>query len=470
MPHAPDPSLRAPASSLSQAVSRTLRRRFRGELFLPEENGYDDARRLWNGRYDKRPSLIARCTGVADVMEIVRFARENGLPAAVRSGRHDLAGRCLMDGEISIDLTQMKGVRVEPGRRTARAQAGVRWREFTPELQALGFAAGGPMDSSVTVSGYGLGGGLNLFMRCHGLACDNITSLDMVTAAGELLTVDEHSHPDLFWAMRGAGANFGVVTSIEYRVYPVRTVLAGNVTWVLGDNPRKRARELLGFLRDWNLTVPDEVTTFAYLLNDPTSGPLISIWACYVGDIARGEQVLRPLRTFGLPTADDVREVTYEEQQTRVDFVAPPGRNYYYRTQFLRWLDDATLDALVDLYVKHTVPELFIILEHFGGAIRRVSPADSAFSGRDADYCLLFGVGYEGTAAAERHGTMIRELGAAMAPFATGRAYVNYLESDELERVPSAFGSERYARLQAVKKQYDPTNLFRFSQSIAPAP
>lgn len=446
-----------------------LRANFRGNIFLPDENGYDDARRLWNARFDKKPSLIAQCTGVADVMAIVRFARERGLGAAVRSGRHDMSGRCVADNEISIDLSQMQSVRVDPARGTLRAQAGARWREVTREAQALGYAAGGPMDSSVTVSGYGLGGGLNLFMRCHGLACDNIVSLDLVTAAGELLTVDENTHPDLFWAMRGAGANFGVVTSIEYRLYPIRTVLAGNVVWDVGSEPRRGARELLGFLRDYNLTVPDEVTTFAYLLSDPSSRrPIISIWMCYVGDIARGEEVLRPLRTFGSAIVDDVREVTYEEQQTRVDFVAPPNRFYYYRTQLLRKLDDATLGALVDEYVQHTCPELFIILEHFGGAISRVPEDATAFAGRDADYCLLFGGGTDTASDMEKLSPVIQGLGKAMVPFATGQAYINYLESDETERVPSAYGTQRYARLQAVKKKYDPTNFFRFSQNIEP--
>ena len=402
-------------------------------------------------------------------MEIVRFARERGLGATVRSGYHDMSGRCLADDEISIDLSQMQGVRVDPVKGTVRAQAGARWREVTREVQALGYAAGGPMDSRVTVSGYGLGGGLNLFMRCHGLACDNIVSLDLVTAAGELLTVDENTNPDLFWAMRGAGANFGVVTSIEYRLYPITTVLAGNVTWAFGNDPSRGARELLTFLRDYNLTVPDEVTTFAYLLNDPSNGPVISIWMCYVGDISQGEEVLRPLRTFGSAIQDDVREVTYNEQQTRVDFVAPPGRFYYYRTQLLQKLDDDTLGALVNQYVEHTVPELFIILEHFGGAISRVPEESTAFAGRDADYCLLFGGGTDTAGGMEELSPVIRELGKAMTPFATGRAYINYLESDEMERIPSAYGDERYARLQAVKKKYDPTNFFRFSQSIEPA-
>lgn len=460
-------------NSISTAISddlvKSLRSNFQGNIFLPHEEGYDNARSMWNARFDKRPSLIAQCTGAADVIQIVRFARKQGLPASVRSGSHDLCGRSVMDGAISIDLSLMRGVRVNPTKGTVVAQAGAPWREVTRELQALGFAAGGPMDSNVTVTGYGLGGGLNLFMRCHGLACDNIVSLDVVTAEGELLTVDEHNHPDLFWAMRGAGANFGVVTSIEYKVYPIKTVIAGNVVWDLGDNPYENARELLSFLRDYNLTVPDEVTTFAYLLSDPESGkPVISIWMCYVGDIAQGEEVLHPLRSFGVALLDDVKEVTYEEQQTRVDFVAPPGRYYYYRTQLLRKLDDATLEALVNHYVQHTVPELFIILEHFGGAIARVPEEATAFAGRDADYCLLFGGGTDTDAQMRNLSPVIRTLGEALEPFATGKAYVNYLESDELERVPEAYGLKRYAKLMEVKKKYDPTNFFRFNQNIKP--
>jgi len=448
-----------------------LRTRFQGNLILPDDSGYDEARVLWNARFDKRPSLIAQCESVEDVQTIVRFAHEKNIGAAVRSGLHDMSGRCLIDNELSIDMTKMKGIEVDAERGVVRVQAGAQWREVTPAVQEFGFLAGGPMDSNVTVSGYGLGGGLNLFMRAHGLGCDNILSIDMVTADGELITVNENSHADLFWGMRGAGANFGVVTSMEYRLYPIKTVLAGSITWALSkDDPHSSAREIMKFLRDYNRTVPDEVTTFAYLLSDPDVGPIISIWTAYAGDVAEGEEILAPLRAFGEPIADDVREVTYEEQQTRVDFVAPPNRHYYYRTQLLQELNDATLDALIDEYVENTVPEIFVILEHFGGAIARVSEDATAFAGRDADYCLLFGGGTDTAAEMEQDiGPVIRSLGESMTPFTTGHAYINYLDSDEVARVPSAYGVVRYTRLQGLKMQYDPTNVFRFSQSIRPS-
>ena len=452
----------------SDAVNSALRPLFKGQLLLPNTVGYDEARTLWNARFDKRPSLIARCASEEDVIEIIRFARERDLPAAVRSGLHDMSGRCLMDDEISIDMTQMNKIAVDPVRKTVKAQAGAIWRDVTAEAQKYGLATGGPMDSSVTVSGYGLGGGLNLFMRAHGLACDNIVSIEMVAADGRQLVVSEHSHPDLFWAMRGAGANFGVVTSMEYRLYEIDTVLAGSVTWRLGDNPKTAARELLTHLRDYGLTAPDEVTTFTYLLSDPEAGPVISIWVCYLGDTAKGEEVLAPLRTYGSPVADDVREVPYAEQQTRVDFVAPDGRYYYYRTQLLAELNEETLGALADQFIEHTVPELFIILEHFGGAIARVSEDATAFAGRDADYCLLFGGGTDTAKQMERLSPVIRELGEGMAPYATGKAYINYLDSDEVERVPHAYGTARFERLQAIKAKYDPHTMFRFSQSIMP--
>ncbi|MEM9523634.1 MAG: FAD-binding oxidoreductase, partial [Pseudomonadota bacterium] len=206
---------------------------------LPGDATYDEARTLWNARFDKYPSMIARCASVDDVVEIVNFARMRGLSAAVRSGRHDLAGRCVMDDEISIDLTQMGKITVDPQKRSVRAEAGAIWRNVTTEVQKHGLATGGPMDSNVTVSGYGLGGGLNLLMRAHGLGCDNVLSIEMVSSGGEQIKVDKDNHPDLFWAMRGAGANFGVVTAMEYRLHPIPKVLAGNVTWALGDDSVK---------------------------------------------------------------------------------------------------------------------------------------------------------------------------------------------------------------------------------------
>lgn len=452
---------------LAADAAEHLKPVFSGELIMPDDASYDEARTLWNARFDKSPSMIARCSSAEDVVKVVNFASERGLGATVRSGRHDLAGRCLMDDEISIDLTQMGKISVDPVKRSVRAEAGATWRNVTAEVQKHGLATGGPMDSNVTVSGYGLGGGLNLMMRKHGLACDNILSIEMVTSDGDQITVDKNQHADLFWAMRGAGANFGVVTALEYQLHPIPTVLAGSVTWALGDDPVTDARGLLHHLRDYGLTAPDEVTTFTYLLNLPDVGPVISIWVCYTGDLEIGANVIEPLRSYGQPISDDVREVSYTEQQTRVDFVAPDGRHYYYRTQLLNRLDDSTLEALITQYVKHTVPELFIILEHFGGAIARVPEEETAFAGRDADYCLLFGGGTDTAVGMETLGPVIRELGEALVPHASGRAYINYLDSDQVGAVPNAYGAERYAKLQDIKQRYDAQNMFRFSQSIA---
>lgn len=461
----------SPEFDIVAEATRALSPSFRGALIGPQHADYDDARRFWSGRYDKRPGLIAGCVSPADVMDVVRFARGRGIPVSVRSGRHDLSGYSVIDRGLVIDASRMKGLRVDPTRRTVRAEAGVVWRELTREAQAFGLATGGAVAPDVTVTGYGIGGGQNLLQRRYGLGCDNIVSIDLVTADAELLTTSEAEHSDLFWAMCGAGANFGVVTSIEYRLHPVHTVLAGKIVYALGDPPAARAREILSFLRDFNASAPDALTAYIYLMDEPAIGPSISLLLCCLGPIEEGEALLRPLRSFGPPAEDTVAPVSYGALQTMFD--AEPlvlkMIHPYYKTHFVKHLDDTVIAALSEAYVEHRASGFGAILEPFDGAVRRVSPLANAFPEREADYCvLLFGIWMD-PANADASVRPVRDTWKALAPFSTGRAYVNYLDDDELDRVPTAYGREIHERLRVLKKKYDPTNFFRANQNIEPA-
>lgn len=454
---------------LVEQARRALAPRFRGALLGPADAGYHDARSFWNGKFDRKPGLIARCAGPADVMDVVSFARRREIPLSVRSGTHDFGGYSVVDGGITIDLSRMKGLRIDPERRTGCAEAGVLWREFTREAQAFGLAACGAVNPDITVTGYGIGGGQNLMQRRFGLGCDNIISLDLVTADGHLVTACEDEHPDLFWAMRGAGANFGVVTSVEYRLHPVETVLGGTLVYALGGYDSERAQALLGEIRDHLASAPEELMTIIYLIDDPAHGPSITLVLCCLTTGAEGEAILRPLRELG-PTVDKVAPVSYEEVQNILDSRVLKGIRYYNKCHFLPRLDDGAAKLLCDAYAERGASGFCVLLEPMDGAVRRVPPLATAYPERTADYCaLLMGIWMD-PAQTEKSIGQVREVSAALAPLSTGRAYVNYLDDDERERVPTAYGQEIYERLRAVKKRYDPTNLFRENQNIPPAP
>ena len=463
----------SPDLDLAAEAARDLSPRFRGALIGPDHAEYHQARKMWNGRFDRRPGLIARCMSPADVMEAVRFARGRNIPISARSGYHDFSGYSVIERGLVIDVSPMRGLRMDPVRRTGRAEAGVRRREFTREAQAFGLAAGGSLPPDVTVTGFGIGGGQNLLQRKYGLACDNITSIDLVTADGTFVTTNESEHPDLFWAMRGAGANFGVVTSIEYRLHPVQTVLAGKLVYALGSARHARAREVLAMIRDFNASAPEEVTMLIYVMDDPEVGPSISLILCCLGPIDEAEAVLRPLRPLRSgerPVVDTVAPMSYETLQNMFDARPLAGILYYNKSHFLKRLDDAAIETLCAFYGRHGASGFGALLEPLDGAVRRAGIAANAYPEREADYSLLlFGV-WGDPAEGDTHIRHVREAWNALEPFATGRSYVNYLDSDELERVPAAYGPVIYERLRAIKKQYDPANVFRANQNIPPAP
>jgi hypothetical protein len=434
----------------------------RGGVLLPGTAAYDAARRVHNAMIDKRPALIVRCAGVSDVVNAVNFARENGLLVAVRGGGHNVAGMAVCDGGIVIDLSRMKGIRVDPPGRTVRAEAGVTWGELDHEAQAFGLGTTGGAVSTTGIAGLTLGGGLGALMRKHGLACDNVLSIDVVTAEGVLLTASATENADLFWALRGGGGNFGIATTFEYRLHPVGTVLGGLVLYPLG-----RAREMLAFYRELTSTAPDALTAYAALVTSPDGVRLSAIFACYAGPIATGETVLRPVREFGPPVADLISPMSYAAIQKTFDPTAPPGLLNYWKSSFVQELSTEMTDELVAAFAAAPSPLTSVVIEHLGGAVSRVGDGDTAFSHRRTPYSVTAASLWREASQSDRNIGWTRRLWDAIRT-PSDAVYVNYLSQDEGDqRMRAAYGSN-YDRLVALKNRYDPRNLFRVNQNIKP--
>jgi FAD/FMN-containing dehydrogenase len=452
---------------LREAVVGRFRDSLRGQLLLAVDDGYEAARKIWNGMIDRRPALIARCAGAADVVRCVDFARANNLLLAVRGGGHNVAGNAVCDGGLVIDLTGMKTVHVDPAGRTARADAGVTWGEFDKQTQAFGLATTGGQVSTTGIAGLTLGGGWGWLARKYGLASDNLLSVEIVTADGKLRTASATENADLFWGVRGGGGNFGVVTSFEYQLHPVGPVVGGFVFY-----PFAMAKEVLQRYRELTQAAPDELAADAALLTLPDGTKVAGIAACHCGPVAEGERMLGPLKAFGAPLVDQLGPTSYTAVQTMLDASYPSGIQHYWKSSFLQDISDKAIDTMIAQCTSQPSPMCHALLEYqLGGAVGRVDRDATAFAARDAQHAFLsLGVCAE-PAEAKRCTQWAREFWQAMQPFSTGGVYVNYLggEADEgAERVRAAYGAEKYQRLLALKAKYDPTNLFRLNQNIRP--
>jgi FAD/FMN-containing dehydrogenase len=454
-------------STLSEAVVEKFRATLRGRLLVAEDDGYEAARKVWNGMIDRRPALIARCADAADVVRCVDFARAKTLLVAVRGGGHNVAGNAVCDGGLVIDLSGMKTVHVDPAGRTARADAGVTWGEFDKQTQAFGLATTGGQVSTTGIAGLTLGGGWGWLARKYGLASDNLLSVDMVTADGKLRTASATENADLFWGVRGGGGNFGVIASFEYRLHPVGPVVGGFVFY-----PFAMAKEVLQRYRELTQAAPDELAVDAALLTLPDGTKVAGIAACYCGPVAEGERILGPLKTFGTPVVDQLGPTSYTTVQTMLDASYPSGIQHYWKSSFLHDINDKAMDTMIAHCARPAAPMCHGLLEYqLGGAVGRVDRDATAFAARDAQHAFLsLGVCAE-PAEAKRCAQWAREFWQAMQSFSTGGVYVNYLgpEIDEgAERLRAAYGAEKYQRLLALKEKYDPTNLFRLNQNIRP--
>jgi FAD/FMN-containing dehydrogenase len=450
---------------LEEAAVQGLKANLHGLLLQPGDAGYDEARKVWNGMIDRRPALIARCAGVADVIAAVRFARTYHILISVRGGGHNAPGNAVCQGGLMIDLAGMRGVRVDPTRRTARAEGGATWGDFDRETQAFGLATTGGSVSDTGIAGLTLGGGLGWLAGKHGLSCDNLLSADIVTADGTVVIASATENADLFWGLRGGGGNFGVATSFEYQLHPVGQVLAGLALY-----PFSKAKEALTLYRDFATAIPDEVNTIGGLLTSPDGAPVAVIAVCYHGNIEAGEKLLRPLRTFGPPLADEINPMPYRQVQTLLDAATVRGRRYYIKSNMMQAISDGAIDTLMERFATIPSPLSFVFFQQLGKAANRVSATATAFSHRDALCewgCLS---SWLEPAADDVNIRWTRELSEVMRPFTTGRDYVNQigLETDEgAESIKAAYGTN-YGRLVALKNKYDPTNLFRHNQNIKP--
>lgn len=457
----------APTPVPNNILSDRLREfsaRFRGELIRPSNSGYDAARTVWNGMVDRRPAAIARCRTVDDVQHAIRFARDNDISIAIRGGGHNAAGLGVCDGGMVIDLRGMRDVVVDPVARTARAGGGATWADFDAATAAHGLGTTGGAVSTTGIAGLTLGGGLGWLMRSYGMTCDNLIGAEVVTADGQVLHASTSEHPDLFWALRGGGGNFGVVTTFEFQLHPVSNVLGGILFY-----PLARARDVLRFYRDFVRSAPDALTVFAAMLHTPEGQPVCGLAICYNGPVDEGERAIKALRDFEPTIAGDVGPMPYTALQTMLDAGFPPGLQVHWRSEFLASMPDTLIDALVSAYEHVPSPLSAILVEQFGGAVHRVRVESTAFDNRDADFNLVIVSRWSDPSAAERNVIWARATSDAAKPFTNGRVYVNYIGVGEApDRVRAAFSPEKFTRLSQVKRQYDPRNVFRINQNIAP--
>ncbi|MCT4351953.1 FAD-binding oxidoreductase [Streptomyces sp. Je 1-79] len=464
----------APAAArMDEAVFQELERSFSGRLVRPDDAAYDEARRIWNGSVSKLPALIAYCTGVADVAAALDCATRGGLPLAVRSGGHSFPGQSLVDGGVVVDLSAMNGIRVDPVNRTVRAQAGVLLGALDRETQHFGMAVPAGIVTHTGLAGLTLGGGIGWLMRKYGLTVDQLLSADMVTADGTFVTASARHEPELFWGLRGAGGNFGVVTEFEFRLNPVGpTVLAGPILW-----PVEEAPHVLAFYRDWITGVPDELTTIVVHRKAPPlpaippelhGRPVIAVVSCYAGDIEAGQEVLRPLRTFGTPLLDLCVPKSYLAHQSMFDPSFRHGWWYHVRSCDIRRLDDEVIGISAAHALEIPSPLSTCNIFHLGGAVARVGEDETACSGRGVGHTFnINGNAFDAEGFAEAR-AWARAWWSALEPYHAG-VYVNFLMEEGPARVQEAYGADKLRRLRALKREYDPGNVFRSNQNISPA-
>jgi FAD/FMN-containing dehydrogenase len=433
-------------------------------IVRPGDTDYDEARRVWNGMIDRRPAMIVRCRDAGEVAATIAYARGRGLPLAVRGGGHNAAGLAVCDDGVVIDLSPMRQVVVDVEACTARVGGGATWGDVDAATQAHGLATTGGAISSTGVAGLTLGGGLGWLMRAHGLACDNLLAVEIVTADGRCLTASATEQPDLFWGVRGGGGNFGVVTSFTFQLHPVGPMVAGMLI-----HPLDRAVEVLRFYREASAAAVDGLALFAGLLTPPGGPPVCALVACYHGPSERAAEALGAIRAFGPPVADTVGPMSYVDVQRMMDEALPAGLPVYWRSEFIARLDDALLEELVARYAAAPSPLNILLLEQLGGAVGLVAPDATAFPHRTAAYNLAMIARWPDPSGRDAHTQWTRDLHEAVRPYAAGGVYVNYLGVGEgTDRVREAYGDANFRRLVALKDRYDPTNVFQLNQNIAP--
>jgi FAD/FMN-containing dehydrogenase len=451
--------------ALTEAVT-TLTATFSGQLLDPTHAAYDDARRVHNGLIDKRPVLVARCHGTADVADAVKLARDVGLEVAVRGGGHNVAGRATIDAGLMIDLAPMKGILVDPRARTARAQGGVLWKEFNRETQLHGLATTGGVVGSTGIAGLTLGGGLGWLMPKYGMSLDNLLAVEMVLADGRVVRAAADEHADLFWAVRGGGGNFGVASSFEFRLHEVGPIVTGGlVAW-----PVDRARDVLRLFRDLTAAATDDLMLVAALITGPDAATkLVAIAAGFFGEAAAGEKAVEPIKSFGQPAVDAMGAIPYTQLNAMLDASYPPGARNYWKSHFCEALADGAIDAIVDGFMRCPSPLGQIVIEHFHGAATRIPPTDTAFALRASGFNVLMLSQWKDPTDDAAGSGWARDAYAALGRFVGPSRYLNYLDQDDVgDRVLAAAYGPNVRRLQSIKAKYDPENIFHLNVNIPP--
>jgi FAD/FMN-containing dehydrogenase len=460
------------AATVGNATMNNFKASFRGEVVGPADANYNAQRKIWNGSIDRRPQVIARCTGVADVRAAVRFAREYDLLTAVRGGGHSFPGHSVCDDGIVIDLGPMKGIRVDPDAGTVRAQAGVLLGELDRETQAFGLAVPAGIVTHTGIAGLTLGGGTGWIMRKYGLTIDNLLSVDLITSDGEFVKASDTENSDLFWGVRGGGGNFGIVTEFEFRLNPLNTqVMAGPVFWLM-----ENASKVLHFYRDWIAECPDELMTIVVQRKAPAlptvppelvGKPVIGIVACYAGPVEQGEKLLRPLKSFASPVLDLCMPKSFLAHQKTFDPAFRHGCWYYVRSCDVAELNDDIIEIMADYGSRIVSPITSIALWQMGGAVSRIDGSETAFNGRHAGFTFNINGNSESAEGFSEEREWARAYWSALRPHHTS-VYVNFLMEEGDDRIRQAYGIEKYNRLKILKRKYDPSNFFRLNQNISP--
>jgi FAD/FMN-containing dehydrogenase len=439
---------------------------FSGELLGPEDDGYDTARQVHNGLIDRRPALIARCRSTADIADAVKFARAEGLAISVRGGGHNVAGRAVIDDALMIDLSLMKGIHVDAADQTARAQGGALWRELNRETALHGLAVTGGVISHTGIAGLTLGGGLGWLMAKHGLAADNLISVELVTADGDVVEVNEQTDPELLWALRGGGGNFGIAASLQYRLHPLTMVTGGLIA-----HPIERAGEFLRWYRDAVADASDDLNVFAALVHPPDAPPGFKAAAMIVfhtGSEEQAERDLAPFKEWGPPIMAEVGPMPYPMMNTLLDDAYPAGSLNYWLSNFTTGLEDGLIDAMVERYASVPSPATVLLLEHFHGAVCRAGVSDTAVPHRTEGWNLLIPGTWFDPAENDANVAWVKETHAALAPHLAERKWLNYLGDDQGDDAVRAAYGPNFDRLREVKRRVDPDNVFRYNHNITP--
>ena len=466
-------SLNGKTISLAPEALQAFKTSFKGAVLAPDDAAYDETRKIWNAMIDRRPGLIVRCTGTADVVQAVRFARQHGLLSSVRGGGHNIAGLAVCEGGLMIDMSLLRGVWVDPARRMAQAQAGCTLADVDRETQLHGLAAVLGFVSATGIAGLTVGGGFGYLTRRHGWTCDTVLSMEVVTAAGQVLRVSDSEHADLFWALRGGGGNFGIVTSFEYRLHPVGPeILGGAIAWRGEDAP-----QVLKAFADFSAKAPRELTSVAVLRRAPPAPwlpkevhgqPIVAIFICHSGKPEDGEALLAPLRALGQPVADIVTRRPYTQMQSLLDGTQPKGRRYYWKSHYLPRVDDRMIALATEHAARIRSPHSAILMFQIGGALNEEPAGHSPAGNRDAAYVLNIAGSWESAADDAPNMAWARDCFEATRPCSTGGTYVNFLTEEEgRDRIAAAYSAADLDKLATLKRKVDPDNLFRHTKAIA---